>query len=478
MQSMAPEPSRARGGKARGFEAVGVLYHVTGPPTPISNNPCRGADEMPTVPLPHQRRAGPGDQLHKAAYDGSAKRVSALLSSGSFDIDERGPIMGHTPLMIACSFSHSHVVRILLAKGANVSIVGGDGFTALHLAVAEGHLAVTKMLVEAGAELEVLTADGSTPLYMAASDGHSEVMCVLVEAGANPNFRHFDGTTPLYLAAHHGDVNAVKKMLHAKANPLLAKKRPEPRKECVVPLDVAALMGHSEVVRELVQQVGIEGCGGASGGVQALHLAAMNRHLDILVMLTDAGVVDTGEVLIVAVRSALEASVKFLLRRKRGTSREKASYASFRARETGWNPLFVAIGGLGRYSPSPRIVRLLVDAGADTAVRVRFDDSSVSMSALELTTRMLRCKKGAAHGKDFTEDQLHGLEGIRRLLLRVEAVHATSWLWPGDIPSVVHTTAVEGSVGTKKISAPLTRVLPLLRKRARRPRVLLAALCR
>lgn len=38
-------------------------------------------------------------------------------------------------------------------------------------------------------------------------------------------------------------------------------------------------------------------------------------------------------------------------------------------------------------------------------------------------------------GENATKEQLNGLEGIRRLLLRVEAVHATSWLWQSDVPS-------------------------------------------
>lgn len=114
--------------------------------------------------------------------------------------------------------------------------------------------------------------------------------------------------------------------------------------------------------------------------------------------------------------------MKLLLRRKEGNSREKNAYANFRWRDTGYTSLFVATGFLGGFSPSLRIVRLLVDAGANTAPRVGIDDSPVPVSALELTTRMLRSKKDETDGTDgnganFKEDQLHGLEGIRRLLL-------------------------------------------------------------
>ena len=55
-----------------------------------------------------------------------------------------------------------------------------------------------------------------------------------------------------------------------------------------------------EVAKEVIRQVGIEGCGGASGGVDALVCAAEHNHPDVLVVLTDVGVVDTGSALVYA----------------------------------------------------------------------------------------------------------------------------------------------------------------------------------
>ena len=86
-----------------------------------------------------------------------------------------------------------------------------------------------------------------------------------------------------------------------------------------MPLDIAAHLGHSKVVRELMmQQVGTDRrlCGGATGGVQALHGAARNRHLDIMVMLMDAGVIDSRESLCRAVFCDYAVAVKFLLQRQ------------------------------------------------------------------------------------------------------------------------------------------------------------------
>ena len=80
-----------------------------------------------------------------------------------------------------------------------------------------------------------------------------------------------------------------------------------------------------------------------------------------------------------------------------------------------------------------------------------------------------------------TESQLDSLEAMRRLLMRVEAVHAVSWLWASDTSSTTHAAAaaVKGTGrAAKKASIALVSMLPVLRRRAGRLRVLWAALHR
>ena len=50
------------------------------------------------------------------------------------DIDE-GTRNGFTALMVAASFGHPRVARILLNKGANASLTSDEGFAAVHLTV-------------------------------------------------------------------------------------------------------------------------------------------------------------------------------------------------------------------------------------------------------------------------------------------------------------------------------------------------------
>ena len=56
----------------------------------------------------------------------------APLSEGSIDIDQGNP-QGWTPLIVASGMDYSSAVRILLNKGANVSIMTDGGVTALLL---------------------------------------------------------------------------------------------------------------------------------------------------------------------------------------------------------------------------------------------------------------------------------------------------------------------------------------------------------
>lgn len=87
--------------------------------------------------------------LHKAASLGCRESTARLLSLPSYvaginerERDERDGTKGYTALMIAAHHGHSQIVRILLSKGANISITGTWlRFSALHCSACNGHLA-------------------------------------------------------------------------------------------------------------------------------------------------------------------------------------------------------------------------------------------------------------------------------------------------------------------------------------------------
>lgn len=441
--------------------------------------------QQPPPSSQQQWPRGPENDLHKAALFGSNARIRALLASSMIDVNLGDP-NGWTPLMCAAHQGHSTAARILLSNGANVSPEGDGDSTALLFAAENGHAAVTKILLDTGAADPVAAraCDGSTPLHLAAAGGHSEVMRALIEAGAgaSSNSRRLDGATPLYLSAESGHLGATKILLRAGADPTLPAAVKTSWKT-FVPLDEAAGNGHTEVVRELLQRFGLKGCGGASGGIDALSMAARHTQVDTMEMLTDAGLIDNGEALIIAASFGRFVSAKFLLKkwrgcRTRGEEQDEEAYANgFNKFKVG--PLLNAVGLLGY--PAPRIVRMLVDAGANTESTLRLTDKGgkviVDGTPLAFAEYHLREKK--VQGRDATEEHLHRLQAVRRLLLRVEAIHAVSWLWRSDgAPSIGHAAEVATSE-TKTASAPLISVLsPVAWRKPKKHGVLLAALFR
>lgn len=193
----------------------------------------------------------------------------------------------------------------------------------------------------------------------------------------------------------------------------------------------------------------------------------------------DAGVVDGGTALRLASVFGREASVKYLLEQKGGASSPRAYMNS---RGSDGETLLICCLGFGLLPfcrPSRRVARLLIDAGADTSSKARITGRQGEVVFNETPAALATCylrETKIAGGKDNTEEQLNKIEGIRRLLLRVEAVYAVSWRWPSGTPLIAG-----GGKGSGRDTAPptpLISMLPTLRRRARSPRVLVAALFR
>ncbi|CAN0297664.1 unnamed protein product, partial [Pylaiella littoralis] len=397
-------------------------------------------------------------KLYHAAASGSVERTVAVLSQVSVDIDGGYGDVGRTPLMVASTMGYLRVVRVLLRLGARASVADNDGATALHLSIVNKHLAVSKALVKAGAGVEARGVDG-TPLHVAAAKGFHKGMVMLIHAGANVDSEQEGGATPLYISARQGRLEDVRVLVGAKANPLLPAYDGES-----LPLDAAAENGHLEVVRELVQRFGIDGCS-RDGGAQALVEAASQNQVDIVTFLFDNGAVDAeGIALCAAVEGRREECIKLLLANT--STRAYANMAHDSTLPMYSNQLFqdtplVSAFELGGFY-SPRITRLLLDAGADVASRVRYE--GIEGDVMHDTPLAIAESILPLWGTewDASEDVEFGLKGVIRVLKQVDAVHAISWCWPSALEK----------------STPIVRVLPGLKRRATKPRVLLAALSR
>lgn len=124
------------------------------------------------------------------------------------------------------------------------------GKTALHCASVGGHLSVVKVLLGFNPDLEVEDEDGDKPLHLAAYSDEDVIAKLLIDAGAKVNSKN-----------------------HKEASPMI----------------IAAVKGHTSVLRVLTSHPDIELTDPDSDGDTALHCAVLAQKNESVSVLLDAG---------------------------------------------------------------------------------------------------------------------------------------------------------------------------------------------
>jgi len=285
-------------------------------------------------------------EITKAIIRGDFSKVKQILDSG-FRVNTKFGHTGYTPLITASYNGRVRIVKLLLNRGADVSILC-VGLGALHNAVRQGNLKVMGLLIRAGADVNQMGFINQSPLHRAvefgkvdairlllkhgarvdqkggmfkgtslfsvAGTGNIKIAKLLLDAGANINAKSEFGDTPLHWAASYGKL-AMVRFLGSKGANLNAI-----NKKGMFPVSVAARNGHRSVC-ELFIKLGarIRGMGlllAAQGGLvtivkeclksgesvkqldkpapwyrsnTALHWAATHCHTDVIRILAKAG---------------------------------------------------------------------------------------------------------------------------------------------------------------------------------------------
>ena len=158
-----------------------------------------------------------------------------------------------TPLMFAAREGDVESARLLVAAGADVNAIAGDGKDALGLAIFNGNYELASFLVDSKANVNQADTQGFTPLFWAVDRRNMEtapnfpwmvttdplpLIKKLLDAGANPNAlvnntpraRMRAGSprivfaTALMRAAFSGDLELVKLLLAKGADPTIVSK--------------------------------------------------------------------------------------------------------------------------------------------------------------------------------------------------------------------------------------------------------------
>lgn len=230
--------------------------------------------------------------LHAATASGHLESVKLLLAAS--DDTSGAPLAidtldaeGVTALYVAACNGFVEIVRLLLARGANVEFSDGDGETPLYVATLNGFLEIVVLLLDiGGANVDRCDQDGITPLYIACEHGHLKVAQALLARGASAAIADATGDTSLHVAAQNGHMEVVQLLLTRQSLDVSVDRG---NTLGVTALSMASQYGFVDVVRVLLLQGGASVDAAGSEGVIPLPMVAHNDHLDVVQELLNQG---------------------------------------------------------------------------------------------------------------------------------------------------------------------------------------------
>ncbi|XP_067653717.1 ankyrin repeat, PH and SEC7 domain containing protein secG-like [Haliotis asinina] len=225
--------------------------------------------------------------IYSAIQKGDLERVKQILAAGHVDINMRSTRFSRTPVMVAALRGQSDVVKLLMDRGANMSLVDKFGNNVLHHACTGGDLETVKLILSQN--MMYINSRGNesrTPLMEAAFWGESDVVKLLVDRGANMSLVDKFGNNVIHHACIGGDLETVKLILSQ--NVMYINSRGN---ESRTPLMEAAWRGQSNVVKLLVDR-------GANLSLvdeysyNVLHFACMGGDLETVQLILSQNVTD------------------------------------------------------------------------------------------------------------------------------------------------------------------------------------------
>jgi ankyrin repeat protein len=216
--------------------------------------------------------------LYIVALRGYRGIVQLLLNKGA-DVNLQGGNYD-TALQAASAKGHYEIVQLLLNKGAEVNLQGGYYDTALQAASAKGHYEIVQLLLNKGADVNLHGGECNTALQAASAKGHYEIVQLLLNKGADVNLHGGECNTALQAASGSGHYEIVQLLLNKLDGVKLQ------NFEYIVTLATASFNGHYEIVQLLLNK-------GADLNLQdgeynmALQAASANGRYKIVQLLQD-----------------------------------------------------------------------------------------------------------------------------------------------------------------------------------------------
>ncbi|XP_046343367.2 serine/threonine-protein phosphatase 6 regulatory ankyrin repeat subunit C-like [Haliotis rufescens] len=159
------------------------------------------------------------------------------------DINGRGSCR-RTPVMLAAEKGHIEIVKLLVDKGGDMSLVDKGHDNILHLACLCGQIEVVKYVLSQDiVDINSRGRKRKTPVMLAATNGHKQVNTVEI------NSRGYKKRTPMMWAALKGHKEVLELLVNNRADASLVDKSGNNI------LHLACQRGRMEVVKYIVSKV-------------------------------------------------------------------------------------------------------------------------------------------------------------------------------------------------------------------------------
>lgn len=208
---------------------------------------------------------------------GVEEKVGAMLEE-----DDRllriQTLQGITPLALAAKIGHANIVRMLMARDADLHVMDEEErMFALRWACFRAHEGVVRAMVDEDDRLlEARTSEGFTPLILAARCGDVKIVRMLMARGADPHAIDDMERTALHYASYGTHEEIVEVLLDCGANASSV------TADGHTPLTVASFQGSLPIVEHICRSLGGQGINHqAHDGSTAISMACSQGHLEI-----------------------------------------------------------------------------------------------------------------------------------------------------------------------------------------------------
>uniref|UniRef100_A0A3B4TFC1 Euchromatic histone-lysine N-methyltransferase 1b n=1 Tax=Seriola dumerili TaxID=41447 RepID=A0A3B4TFC1_SERDU len=140
--------------------------------------------------------------LHLAAKSGHYNIVEHLLNTGLININCQDD-GGWTAMIWATEYKHVDQVKLLLSKGADISIRDKEENICLHWAAFSGSVEIAELLLNAHCDLQVVNIHGDSPLHIAARENRLDCVSLFLSRGADVFLKNREGETPPDCCSHN-----------------------------------------------------------------------------------------------------------------------------------------------------------------------------------------------------------------------------------------------------------------------------------